>query len=467
MQTPFYSLRTSADNQPILKPIPSRHADGTTNDAFTTANAVRLSVAGALNRQMVRAQVGRLDASGALQFQRSLGRRLRQSPADRLRRSEVIAKGSRLDAAAEAGALDSEFLRIAADAQVDLLARFGHAWAANLRTRMDAKAIEGGAREMTKAAGIDIEKVRAYARRADANLGPAGGLVENLTAYAFKSFREPKPPLHGSDIFTIESGLNIGQLALQMLFWSMTGAAKLYDGEPGGSYDLGAPGVTQETLNIVHFLSESSLNFIEEAREEVMMLQPVGMRQENGRWAHELLHNQLMFGTSQSIPQDLPLRALLNYPGLRVAGNGFTTSTLTGQQWYNTCVDAVRRPTERSNQAFEVKKLAMSVGFYTLGTKLRMTDGDAKSALSAFREAFPEIEIVQAWELKDLIASTTEAVFGYPGQGDANPIYLRSPMMVLPQFSDGLSIKLRQHSASAGVFIASPVGAELRYITRS
>lgn len=465
MQTPFYEIEAGRQGSYSLTPIMPRSRD--TAVTFDQANSIRLHVGGALNRQMRRAQGVRQDASGALVPIRQLGRRLTQSPAQRLRRAELMAKGSRLDAAAENGTVADEFARIRQDAQTELFARFSVEWGQRLIARHDAQGAAGIAKEMARAHGADVEEVRAFARRADANMGPAGGLVENLTAYAFRQFREPKPPLHIADVFTVEGGINLGHLGIQMLLWSMTGQAQVFDGESGGSYNLGGPGVQQEILSISHFLSASPMNFIEEAREGVMMLNPRGIREENGAWAHESLHNDIAWGRGTSLPADLLERGLKNYPGLRVRSDGYTTSTITGQQWYNTVVAALRSPAERSSQAFAPQIVAMTVGFLTLGSQLPFTSGDATTALDMFRRNFPQVRIVECWELKDLVASSTEGVFGYPGDGDANPCYLRSPTMTLPEFSDGINIILRQHSASAGVYIASPVGAELRYITRS
>lgn len=466
MQTPFYALYGDGAHLGVEAIMPHEPGSRRPNAAFATADATRMHIAGALNRQMRRA---RADSHGNAPSLRPLGARLRRSP-ERLTPRDIAAPGSRLDAAIERGTVNEEFQRVRADAQMALFVGATQQFAAQRRARR-GDALTADAAAMARESGADIAQIRELARRADADLGPAGGLVENLTAFAFRYYVEPQPPLHAGDIFTFESGINIGNLAVQMLFQSMTGEAKVYDpnvgGGAGGGYALGGPGFRQETLQIVHFLSEHPLNFIEEAREGVMMLSPQGIREENGRRSHATLHNRLAWGIGTSIPADLPVRGLRAYPGLRLAGKGYTTSGITGQQLLNEMNAALSNPRERSSQAYDPRRLAITVGLETLATTLRITDGDATTVMDAFVRSHPGVQIDVVWELKDLVASTTEGIFGFPGDGDANPIYLHSPAMALPVFSDGLNMIMRWHSASAGLFIPSTAGAEMRYITRS
>lgn len=296
---------------------------------------------------------------------------------------------------------------------------------------------------------------------ADADLNAPGGLVENMTEYLYMAFLEPMAPLHFREVFRLQMGIGLGLLQIQILFYFMRGEARSWDGT-GGDYGNSGPGVNPYYMQVCHFRSSDSLNIIQEAREQ-LVFGAAGMRQRNLIRAHEVLHNRMAFGIARNAPPDLPIQGLSNYPGLTVVSGGLNIRNATPAAIYNAMISAVDDPVINSNQAFVPNVLGITPTIrkylaqpYTLG-------GSAPSiSIEAyFRQTRPGVELKDMWELQNLLGATTDSMFAYPSNTDAAPYYLFNDVIQLPNWTNGYAVEMNAYSTSAGVLIASPVGADL------
>lgn len=305
------------------------------------------------------------------------------------------------------------------------------------------------------------------AAMADADLNAAGGLIENLTQYLYMAFLEPMAPLHFREVFRIQSGIGLGLLQLQILFYFMRGEARSWDGT-GGDYGNSGPGVNQLLLKVCHFRSSDTVNMITEAREQ-LVFGAAGMRQRNLVRAHEVLHNRLAFGISRNAPPDLPIQGLATYPGLLVKSDGLNINTATAAAIFNAMSSAMDDPMIASNQAFDPDVLGITP---TIAKKIKqpMVIGGVTvfgSIEGYWRNAYPGKDIRVMWELSGLLGTGVETMFAFPKNSDAAPYYLFNDVIQLPNWTNGYSVEMNAYSTSAGVLIASPVGAELYNFTTS
>lgn len=296
---------------------------------------------------------------------------------------------------------------------------------------------------------------------ADADLNAPGGLLENMTQYMYMAFLEPMAPLHFREVFRIQSGIGLGLLQLQILFYFMRGEARSWDGT-GGDYGNSGPGVNQLLLKVVHFRSSDTVNMITEAREQ-LVFGAAGMRQRNLIRAHEVLHNRLAFGISRNAPPDLPIQGLASYPGLVIKSGGLNINTAAPSAIYDAMSGAINDPMIASNQAFDPDVLAITP---TIAKKIKqpMVIGGvavADSIESYWRKAFPGKDIRVMWELSGLLGSGVESMFAFPKDSDAAPYYIFNDVIQLPNWTNGYAVEMNAYSTSAGVMIASPVGAEI------
>lgn len=314
-----------------------------------------------------------------------------------------------------------------------------------------------GARQVVKVRGAMADA----AAMADADLNAPGGLVENMTEYLYLAFLEPMAPLHFREVFKLQMGIGLGLLQIQILFYFMRGEARSWDGT-GGDYGNSGPGVSPYYMQVCHFRSSDSLNIIQEAREQ-LVFGAAGMRQRNLIRAHEVLHNRMAFGIARNAPPDLPIQGLSNYPGLTVASGGLNINTATPAAIYNAMVSAVDDPVINSNQAFTPNVLGITPKIhkalaqpYTLGGT-----NPSVSIESYFRQTRPGVELKVMWELSNLLGTNVDSMFAYPSNTDAAPYYLFNDVVQLPNWTNGYAVEMNAYSTSAGVLIASPVGAEL------
>lgn len=315
--------------------------------------------------------------------------------------------------------------------------------------------------------GIKTRGVAAdAATMADADLNQAGGLVENLTSYLFMSFVEPIAPQHYRDVFRIQGGINIGLQFLQVLFYTIRGEAKVWDGTDG-DYGISGPGVGQLKLPVMNFRSSDTLDIVTAAR-ELLVFGASNLRIQQLKRAHDFMHNRLAFGLQVPAPGDVQGSSLKNWPGLTIKADG-ASSTSTAYTLYQEMVKAIQEPKTISNQAFEPDTLVYDVGFDTLIKQPMVIGGAAvaDSIESFFRKNYPSVNLMVAWEMNNLFASSTSSILAYPKSGDAAPVYLMNEPIMLPQFTYGYGVRSDMYSTSAGLVWGAPVGAEVRLITQS
>ena len=126
-------------------------------------------------------------------------------------------------------------------------------------------------------------------------------------------------------------------------------------------------------------------------------------------------------------------------------------------------VSAVDDPVINSNQAFTPNVLGITPKIhkalaqpYTLGGT-----NPSVSIESYFRQTRPGVELKVMWELSNLLGTNVDSMFAYPSNTDAAPYYLFNDVVQLPNWTNGYAVEMNAYSTSAGVLIASPVGAEL------
>jgi hypothetical protein len=301
------------------------------------------------------------------------------------------------------------------------------------------------------------------AAMADADLNAPGGLLENLTQYLYMAFLEPMAPLHFREVFRIQSGIGLGLLQLQILFYFMRGEARAWEGG-GGDFGNSGPGVNQLLLKVCHFRSSDTVNIITEAREQ-LVFGAAGMRQRNLIRAHEVLHNRLAFGISRAAPPDLPIQGLATYPGLVVKSGGLSISGAPAQQIYNALIGAVDDPMIASNQALvpDILGITPTISMYLAQPMVIGGVAVADSIESYFRKTRPGVELRVMWELSGLLGASVESMFAYPSNSDASPFYLFNDVIQLPNWTNGYSVEMNAYSTSAGVLIPSPSLRPQRY----
>lgn len=403
------------------------------------------------------------DDSG--QLFRDLGRAVSHNDAMKAAaaRSGLAKPGTAADAALQdAATLADSYGHIMRNTRMRLYRPFARRLAMQMREEHGAQVVADSVASWFRQDG---KKLRGdVATMADADLNQAGGLVENLTAYIFMAFVEPQAPLHYRDVFRIQGGINIGLEFLQVLFYTMRGEAKVWDGT-AGDYSNSGPGVSQLKLPVINFRSSDNLDIITAAR-ELLVFNAANLRTKQLKLAHDLMHNRLAFGIQRQDPPQLPIQSLVNWPGLTVKDDGQVLNGITSLALYNELVTAIQEPYEISNQAFMPDRLGITVGVQT-AMKAPMVIGGAvvaDSVESFFVKNFPGVKIEAMWELLDLFGDNTEAIFAYPASGDAAPVYLMNEPIMLPQFTYGYGVRTDMYSTGAGLVWGAPVGAEVRLI---
>lgn len=382
-------------------------------------------------------------------------------------RAQIARPGTAADAALkDAASLADAYAAVLKDARTRIARRSALQLAQQLRgvhgTLKTADSVAGWLRSEPRL-GITADA----AALADADLNQAGGLVENLTAYLYMAFLEPQAPLHYREVFRIRGGIGLGLMYLQILFYTIRGEAKVWEGQ-AGDYRNSGPGVVQLKLPVVHFRSSDVRDIITEAREQ-LVFGAAGIRQMNLIRAHEVLHNRIAFGISRSSPPALPVQGLSTYPGLVIRSGGFNLATSSATDIYNEMVAAMEEPKVNSNQAFTPDCLEITPRIRQ-ALKQPMVIGGvavADSIESFFVKNYPGVQLRDAWELSGLLGSGVETMFAYPANSDASPIYLMNEPLTLPQWTNGYAVEMNAYSTAAGVLIPSPIGAELRTIDQT
>lgn len=353
------------------------------------------------------------------------------------------------------------------DARTRIARRFATETAIRLRGQhgamKTADSVASWIRSEPRLAGVSADA----ATLADADLNQAGGLVENLTAYLYMAFLEPQAPLHYREVFRIRGGIGLGLMYLQILFYTIRGEAKVWEGQ-AGDYRNSGPGVVQLKLPVVHFRSSDVRDIITEAREQ-LVFGAAGIRQMNLIRAHEVLHNRMAFGISRQSPPALPVQGLSTYPGLVIRSGGYNLATSSAVAIYNEMVAAMEEPKVNSNQAFTPDCLEITPRIRQ-ALKQPMVIGGvavADSIESFFMKNYPGVQLRDAWEFSGLLGSGVETMFAYPANSDASPIYLMNEPLTLPQWTNGYAVEMNAYSTAAGVLIPSPIGAELRTIDQT
>lgn len=459
INTPLYKVFPRGPSDIGLSPILGEREDGSPNPDFGATLAMRQIVGAEINHQLHR----RRDSGVAALL--PLGRRAAVTPAQH-HAYQKRAKGKRRIDAQDREAIGAEARDVLRDVQTALLVRFAEVGAARLRhDGVVPSAVAGQVDDL----GIDRELGRYLLDRAGIRrdaLSAAGGIAENLTYLAFRFFRQPEAPLNGDEVFTTEGGFDCSTLQLQMLFNYSTGEAQVYEGG-AVSNAIGAPGFESENLTIYTFISESPVNFIDRAREARMGANPMGEREHANDRAHRTLHNRLKFGIGAGLPAELLVRSYRYHPGVKTLSKGLSTGSMTGANLYEFMADMIEGPKEASSQVFVPTMLGMSPKLAADAKRLVLTSGDATTVWDQFAKNYPNVRIVEMWELRNLVASSTEAMISMPDSGLASPTYFGTSPIYLPQFTDGLNVYLRMISSSAGMHIPAPLGCRIGYITRS
>mgnify|MGYP003650748525 CR=1 FL=1 len=309
-------------------------------------------------------------------------------------------------------------------------------------------------------------KIADRAALADADLNLAGGLVENLTQYLFMAFKEPQAPRHWREVFRVQGGINIGLLFLQVLFYTIRGEAKVWEGT-SGDYGNSGPGAGQLKLPVIHLRSSDNLDIITAAR-ELLVFGAANMRTQQLRDAHDLVVNRATFGMDLASPEQLPTLSLRNWPGVTAKTAPGTLAGMTSEELFEQLQAIIQEPKEISNQAFEADTIAMDVALQTASQKPMVLGGTpvGVSVWEYFRQQFPNVERKIMWELKDLYGSGLSTAFGYPAGTDAAPVALYNEPQMLPQYTYGFGVRSDMYSTYAGIVWPAPVGAEIRNFDR-
>jgi len=384
-------------------------------------------------------------------------------------RLAIARPGTAADAALkDAAALADAYAGVMKDARTRIARRFATETAIRLRGQHGALKTADSVATWCNEAGIKVRGATAdAATMADADLNQAGGLVENLTAYLYMAFLEPQAPVHYREVFRIRGGIGLGLMYLQILFYTIRGEARAWEGQ-SGDYRNSGPGVTQLKLPVVHFRSSDVRDIITEAREQ-LVFGAAGIRQMNLIRAHEVLHNRMAFGVSRQSPPALPAQGLATYPGLTIRSGGYNLATSSPLAIFNEMVAAMEEPKVNSNQAFAPDTLEITPRIRQ-ALKQPMVIGGvavADSIESFFLKSYPGVQLRDAWELSGLLGTGVEAMFAYPSNSDASPIYLMNEPLTLPQWTNGYAVEMNAYSTAAGVLIPSPIGAELRTIDQT
>ena len=385
-------------------------------------------------------------------------------------RAELAHPGTQADAALQdASTLADSYGKIMRDTRRKVVAPCAQALAGHMISQYGKQAAADMVSKACNAGGTKVKTRGALAdaaTMADADLNQAGGLVENLTSYLFMSFVEPIAPQHYRDVFRIQGGINIGLQFLQVLFYTIRGEAKVWDGTDG-DYGISGPGVGQLKLPVMNFRSSDTLDIITAAR-ELLVFGAANLRIQQLKRAHDFMHNRLAFGLQVPAPGDVQGSSLKNWPGLTVKNDGATYNS-TSLTIYQEMVKAIMEPMTISNQAFEPDTLVFPVGFSQLIKQPMVIGGVAvaDSIESYFRKNFPGVDLKVAWEMSNLFASGTDALLAFPKSGDAAPVYIMNEPIMLPQFTYGYGVRADMYSTSAGLVWGAPVGAEVRLVTQA
>ena len=293
--------------------------------------------------------------------------------------------------------------------------------------------------------------------RADASIlsGP-GAIAHNLTLWAYRRFTGPRPVLNYRSVFAMDEGLDPYNMSVQILYSLRTGEARFFSGAEGGDHQIGQLQFKETRLDVNNLIASSTVNFIDLGRQGLMGIDGLASMRQGCDDAMELAHGRLSFLGSTDAPKVFGFK---NWPGIYAMSTGYGLAAATAEQILNVMNRAVRRPTEASQQKYTVKRLVVAMKVWTRITlPAPSASGDRRSVLKVFQDNNPGIEVVEANELDGLFGSGTYAMVGLPADPLVGPTYLRSPNMVIPVWTDGLSVQMHVVSATAGMYCESPVG---------
>lgn len=317
--------------------------------------------------------------------------------------------------------------------------------------------------DASTAAKIVADASNAAGIRADASLlGSAAAIKENLTLWAYRVFRAPPEVLHYRDFFVMDDGLDPFNLQIQLLFSLRTGEAKLWDGSSGGNHAIGDRQFDELRLDVNGLIASKSIGYIDAGRMGIMGIDALADARGGLNDAIELAHNRLAFGGSSDGPKVLGLK---NWPGLAVKATGYSLATATDAQILTAMNNAVRKPVERSNQKYQVKRLCVSTAIMTRLTAVTPTAAGTASILKMFMDANPGITVEEMHELNGLWGTGVHAMVGLPADPNVAPTYLRAPTVFLPEVNTGVATMVHAVSATAGIYCQSPVGVAVYTFT--